>query len=324
MSLQDATEGSDSLKSKSKERSSLLTLFSFEHNGSLRDRVLTASYMVVGALLLSFAAVKAPYGGVLCVAIIFGLVAMAVFEVVRLFAREPDTLHYRPVAGTLMYLILFAPACVAAGSALSSVMQGEIWWRPLYLVQLISVVALLLALCIEGRSQIAGSSRFAERYLAAFLIVGVCAPALVLLSGLPRGLGVYVLWWIAGCAALNDISAYFVGRAFGVHRMAPALSPQKTVEGSVAGLVVGTLSGVLLWSVCIGHAESMWVRGVISLAVVIVAQASDLAKSYLKRIRGVKDMGAIFPGHGGVLDRFDAMIGAAPVVVVALCLLGIV
>jgi phosphatidate cytidylyltransferase len=106
--------------------------------------------------------------------------------------------------------------------------------------------------------------------------------------------------------------------------MAPALSPNKSLEGCVAGLVVGTVAGVLLWNVCIGQEQSVAQRAVISFIVVVVAQAVDLAKSYLKRIRGVKDMGALFPGHGGVLDRFDAMIGAAPVVLTAMSLLGIV
>jgi phosphatidate cytidylyltransferase len=62
----------------------------------------------------------------------------------------------------------------------------------------------------------------------------------------------------------------------------------------------------------------------ISCLAVIAAQGADLSKSYLKRLRGVKDTGAIFPGHGGILDRFDGMIGAAPVVVCALAMMGII
>jgi phosphatidate cytidylyltransferase len=103
--------------------------------------------------------------------------------------------------------------------------------------------------------------------------------------------------------------------------MAPALSPNKTMEGSIAGLLIGTVAGVVFWKLLLGDGRV----GVMSLILVSLfatcaAQAADLSKSYLKRLRGVKDTGSFFPGHGGILDRFDGMIGAAPIVVVALLL----
>jgi phosphatidate cytidylyltransferase len=83
-------------------------------------------------------------------------------------------------------------------------------------------------------------------------------------------------------------------------------------------LLIGTLAGVILWRLIVDTCLDISTVALISFAVTIAAQSGDLAKSYLKRLRGVKDLGAIFPGHGGVLDRFDALIAAAPVVLAAL------
>jgi phosphatidate cytidylyltransferase len=145
---------------------------------------------------------------------------------------------------------------------------------------------------------------------------------LVVISGLPRGIA--LVWWIVGCSALNDTAAYFVGRAFGSHKMASALSPNKSIEGSLAGLMVGTVAGVVLWRLIVEAGVPLARVALLSCAVTVAAQAGDLAKSYLKRLRGVKDLGALFPGHGGVLDRFDALIAASPVVLAALVACGLV
>lgn len=322
MSLQGATEGSDSRKTRSPGPSFLRTLFTYEGTGSLKDRLLTALYVIVGALALTVATLYVPYGGFVCVAFIAALVAMAAFEVVRLFARHHDTLAYRPLAGVVMYGILTLPAVVAAVSSVFGVISGEVWWREVFVATIVAGEALMLGLVLEGRTSLEAGGRFAQRYGVSFLIISLCAPALVVISGLPRGIA-YV-WWIVGCAALNDTAAYFVGRAFGAHKMAPALSPNKSLEGCVAGLIVGTVAGVVLWRLIVDTTVTLGSVALLSLATTVAAQTGDLAKSYLKRLRGVKDLGALLPGHGGVLDRFDALIAAAPVVLAALVILGLV
>jgi phosphatidate cytidylyltransferase len=316
MSLQGATEGSDSLKTRSQGFKALRSLFSYEGGGSLKDRLLTACYVLVGALALTLATLYVPYGGSICVAVITALVAMAVFEVVRLFARDNDTLAYRPVAGVVMYLVLALPAAAAAWSSVLGVLTGDVWWRGIYVATIIAAEALMLGLVLDGRTSLEAGARFAQRYGVGFLIVSLCAPALIVISGLPRGIA--FIWWVVGCSALNDTAAYFVGRTLGRHKMAVALSPNKSIEGSIAGLLIGTLAGVILWRLIVDTCLDISTVALISFAVTIAAQSGDLAKSYLKRLRGVKDLGAIFPGHGGVLDRFDALIAAAPVVLAAL------
>jgi phosphatidate cytidylyltransferase len=88
-------------------------------------------------------------------------------------------------------------------------------------------------------------------------------------------------------------------------------------------LLIGTAAGVVFWKLLIALPIGFVSLVLLSAVAVVAAQGADLSKSYLKRLRGVKDTGAIFPGHGGILDRFDGMIGAAPVVVCAFAIMGI-
>jgi len=121
----------------------------------------------------------------------------------------------------------------------------------------------------------------------------------------------------------GDITALYVGRAIGRHKLAPRLSPNKTWEGAV-GSVVGSLlaAGGLLalteWSSRLNSAklsfpDEVWYWLVLAVVVNVAAQVGDLAESALKRSVGVKDSGTLLPGHGGVLDRIDALLLAAPV-----------
>ena len=108
----------------------------------------------------------------------------------------------------------------------------------------------------------------------------------------------------------NDIAAYFVGLAIGRHKLAPRVSPGKSWEGAFGGLGGGLLAGLLLarW-LGMGRGEAaIW-----AVLITIVSQAGDLFESALKRRAGVKDSGRLLPGHGGVLDRFDGILTAAPV-----------
>jgi phosphatidate cytidylyltransferase len=121
----------------------------------------------------------------------------------------------------------------------------------------------------------------------------------------------------------GDTAALYVGRAWGRHKLAPTLSPNKTWEGSL-GSVAGSLlvAGVLLglaalldqWnSARLSYPDDVWYWLLLALVVNVAAQLGDLAESALKRSAGVKDSGDLLPGHGGILDRIDALLLAAPV-----------
>ncbi len=111
---------------------------------------------------------------------------------------------------------------------------------------------------------------------------------------------------------IGDTAAHLLGSAFGRHRLAPRISPAKTVEGLVAGIVVGTAAVVgaaAIWQSWLEPADAL----LIGLTITVAAPLGDLFESMLKRSAGVKDSGTLFGPHGGVLDRIDALLFAAPV-----------
>lgn len=113
----------------------------------------------------------------------------------------------------------------------------------------------------------------------------------------------------------GDSAAYFFGKRFGRRKLAPRVSPGKTVEGGLAGvvgsIVAGALAGLLM-----GSYENFpvgpFAGGLIGMALSVAGQLGDLAESVLKREAGVKDSGTLLPGHGGALDRFDALFFTVP------------
>ena len=143
-------------------------------------------------------------------------------------------------------------------------------------------------------------------------LLWICVHDLIYLREVYGGgmlLYLFSLVWIA------DIGAYFSGRKFGKHKLAPTISPGKTWEGLVGGLLAN-----LVWIVSIYQLSSGWGLGLlqfllISLAASLISVVGDLFESILKREAGVKDSGKLLPGHGGVLDRVDSVIAAAPIFV---------
>ncbi len=117
------------------------------------------------------------------------------------------------------------------------------------------------------------------------------------------------------CAFTSDAFALFAGMRFGKHKLAPHLSPKKTVEGSVGGFLGAALCCVLYGLVIgkvLGHAPVYWVLALYGLLGSLVSQLGDLSFSYIKRQYGIKDYGHLFREHGGVLDRFDSVTFCAP------------
>ena len=129
--------------------------------------------------------------------------------------------------------------------------------------------------------------------------------------------GMFLLIMIFVVAFATDIFAYFSGMLFGKHKLIPAVSPKKTVEGAIGGTLISAAAFVGC-AVLYAHIYAAGRPHVLSLmlcgaALSVVSQIGDLIASFIKRERDVKDYGHLFPGHGGVLDRFDSVIAVAPI-----------
>lgn len=178
---------------------------------------------------------------------------------------------------------------------------GVIWW--------------LVALAWLGRYRFASSDTSYARVLklgagALAVIPAWCALAWIHASE-PNGhrwlLAALMIVWAA------DSGAYFAGRRFGKHKLAPRVSPNKTIEGLIGGLVAGVAVGVVFSLFAGATAAQLPVVALVALVAVLFSVVGDLFESLLKRHAGVKDSGHLIPGHGGVLDRIDGVLAALPV-----------
>ena len=125
------------------------------------------------------------------------------------------------------------------------------------------------------------------------------------------------LWWsiIAFCVIwASDIGAYFSGRTFGKHKLWPLISPNKTIEGAIGGVVSSVIVAVI-FALFAPELIELWRAIVIGIVAAVAGQFGDLIQSAYKRVRGIKDMGNIMPGHGGIIDRTDSWIIVFPILV---------
>lgn len=193
-----------------------------------------------------------------------------------------------------------------------------LWWVYIYLVQdgdLVTVLMLLTITVDLALLMFLFSNRprkftnFQKFVIAVFYIGGGC----IFLTMIPYKqedfaqfliMGIFILIWV------NDTFAYLVGRAFGRTKLFPSVSPKKTIEGSVGGLIFALVAAYILsW-----YETKLTVAQWMAMAALIVVAGSlgDLLESKFKRMAGVKDSGAILPGHGGIWDRLDSLVFAAP------------
>jgi phosphatidate cytidylyltransferase len=177
------------------------------------------------------------------------------------------------------------------------------------------------------------SSAYPAAAASAFAFAYIALPMAMLVQLRQQWAGAFWLLYLLLVVWAGDIFAYFVGRSLGRHLMSPRISPKKTWEGAAASLAASLMVGILLFNHALqissfllrwGLIErrdglfglekpEMWPTILLTVALNIAAQLGDLVESLIKRGAGVKDSGAILPGHGGMLDRIDALLFAAPV-----------
>ena len=285
-------------------------------------RIATAVVLIPLVLLL---VLKAPLYVLAIVAGAVALLAIAEFlKLVTHYAVQPLTL------ATYAFVALFFAYVIVASTNRTPLMETT---AVLYGLAVAAALAPFVFLTVAmRRSDLTSGYPAAAASAFAFGYIAIPMALLVEVRQQPAG----AIWTIYTLVAVwaGDIFAYFVGKSLGRHRMSPQISPNKTWEGAAASIlasvIVGTLwmqhapgiSSALLRIGLIDRRDGMfgleqpqlWPIILLSAVVNIAAQLGDLIESLIKRGAGAKDSGAILPGHGGMLDRIDAMLFAVPVV----------
>ena len=185
-----------------------------------------------------------------------------------------------------------------------------------------SLVLVVILMCYVGAFPKYRAEQAAEAGFGFFWVAVM--PSYIFLIRDERD-GLLNVWLVFLSSWVADTGAYFVGRACGKHKMTPILSPHKTIEGAVGGILCAGLSGILfkalvgllagLWpAVFINSDAHMWQYFVVCAAGSVISIFGDLCASAIKRDKGIKDYGKLIPGHGGILDRFDSVIFTAPII----------
>lgn len=261
----------------------------------LRLRVLSAIVLAVPVLL-------AVYLGRPVFDVTLGLVALVMaFEWDRLCARGAVSVRYDAASWTLA-----AAVAVVVTLAVCGLYGAAVWAAPAGFAALYTVAR--------------GIDRRAPLLLACGpLYIGLPLVALMWLRQAPE-FGMATVFWLLAVVWATDTAALFVGRALGGPKLAPVISPNKTWAGFFGGLF-GALLVSLAAALWLG-VMSLWPLLIAGVVLSVVAQAGDLLESRIKRHLNVKDSGSVIPGHGGLFDRVDALLAAAPVLAVVYLLTG--
>ena len=290
-------------------------------------RIITGLLLIPLVLLLVFLGPRWQWLFTLLVA---GVAALAAWEYLRLVERGGANPPRIVVLAAILALFagrFFADCSVIAGnnwlSALIRTGAAQLNFEFLRHTELVfGILALVLLVVCAFRPPVENVMGDAEVSIFCLFYVGFTLTTVLALREEANGPSL-VLFLLCVVWA-GDIAALYVGRAWGRHRMTPSLSPKKTWEGalgSVAGslLATGALLGLSalfeMWDSTLlsFRDEEVWYWLVMAVVVNMAAQVGDLAESALKRSVGVKDSGDLLPGHGGILDRIDALLLAAPV-----------
>lgn len=263
------------------------------------QRILTAVLLVPLVLVLIFVSPRWP---LLFMAVIFAVAALALWEYLGL----ADAMG----AKTPRIVVI---VCLA-------ILYAAIFRRPDLMAPFTGALALFLLAFCSFRSPVNRALVDAAFSVFGLLYIGLSMSSLYLLSTQDNGPS--LLLFLVLVVWSGDIAALYIGRAFGRRKLAPTLSPNKTWEGSfasVVGSILITIGLIYLSRVLTAHDietlsypgnPGIWIG--YSVFVNVAAQIGDLVESAIKRGAGVKDSGHLLPGHGGMLDRIDALLLAAP------------
>jgi phosphatidate cytidylyltransferase len=241
---------------------------------------------LVAVVLASLFLVKDIFLAVVVVALGVGL-----FELARAFSTVGIRIPLAPVltGGTIMLVGAFYGGMETAAVAMALTVIGTLVWR--------------LADGADGFVRDSSAGVFAVSYL---FLMGTFVMLMLLEDDGPWRVVAFIVATIA-----SDIGGYAAGVLFGKHPMAPTISPKKSWEGFTGSLIVGVAASIA--TVHYALDGRWWVGIILGVAGVVFATLGDLSESLIKRDLGIKDMGDLLPGHGGLMDRLDSLIAVAPI-----------
>ncbi len=222
----------------------------------------------------------------------------------------------RPLAPTAPLGLLYLSLTVVA-IGLWLVASGRIADSPLFLLIFAALLGIVLPTALLA-ARIPLAETMPALGIVGFGTVYLALPAVAF--GRIQGTDPWLTFLLVAIIWLGDTGAFYVGSRFGKHKLAPTISPKKSWEGAIAGFLTSVIAtGV--WSVC--RLDRLDV-GVLALGALtaIAGQVGDLVESMFKREAGVKDSGSLLPGHGGLLDRMDSALFAAPALLIGAWLIG--
>ncbi|MCD8082860.1 MAG: phosphatidate cytidylyltransferase [Clostridiales bacterium] len=257
-----------------------------------------------GIILVILAIITVEKGGLLLYGVMAIVSLMGMFELYRVLKIEKNPM------GIIGYLT-------------AVVYYGLVWYDCQQHVTFMSIVALM---AMMGVYVLTFPKYKTEEVTGAFFGVFYVAVMLSYLYQVREmSDGVYLVWLIFISSWGCDTGAYCVGKLIGRHRMTPALSPKKTIEGAIGGIVAAALLACLYASVFGGRMTEIenprYTCAIACAVAAVISQIGDLAASAIKRNHDIKDYGNLIPGHGGILDRFDSMLFTAPAIYFAVIFL---
>jgi phosphatidate cytidylyltransferase len=287
----------------------------------LLKRILTAVVLIPVVLLL---VLRAPVPVVALVAALVALLA------VQEFLKLAEAYGIRPFRWpTYLFVGAFFLFLAISPGGDKPLLSTAVF---VYTVGFAAAIAPFVFLTI-GLRQINLNTGLPAAMVSVFAFAYVALPLGLLVQLREQWSGAFLLLYLLLLVWAGDIFAYFVGRSLGHHLMSPRISPKKTWEGALASLLASLVVGMLLYNYALPISTALlnahliqvrdgffalqkpplWPTLLLSAAINIAAQLGDLVESLIKRGAGVKDSGTILPGHGGMLDRIDALLFAAPV-----------
>ncbi len=260
----------------------------------MRARVLTA--IVLLALFISLLFLLPPIFIVVAAGLVSGLMAWEFLGATKAVEQKQPFLYLSCLCAALVPFTVYSR-------------ENGLW--PLLLV--LFAYLLLSAICAIRAPKIIGAAQLGKGFFVAMILPLLLSSCLRILLLPELGQYLVLMPWVT--VWVCDTFALFCGKFFGKHKLAPSISPKKTVEGAIGGLIGGVLSmAVYLLVLRYGFAVALdWVPALLfGLFGAAVGQVGDLFFSLIKREAGIKDYGKILPGHGGALDRLDSFLFAAP------------